>query len=123
MSNGNTKTGAEWIAIAKAEYFSLTGRKFIDEIRIHDLLDISIIGMTAQWTHEATNLDTGDMLFTECVYGGFCTAEWRSMLVTRNADGTYKARTQIKMPVIRKTAKRWALTYEGFEYRQPNGRV
>ena len=122
MDNTNTKTNAEWVDIANAEYFALTGRHFIKEVQIHDLLGIGMLGNSSQWTHEATNLDTGDMLFTECVYGGWCTAQWRSMVVSRNLDSTYKARTQMKIPTIRKNATRWALTYEGFEYRQPNGR-
>ena len=104
-------------------YNTLTGRDLIEEVKLQTLGVSFIAGVGAQWTHEATQHETGDMLFTNVNYGGFATARWTSIIVKRQGDGSYKVNRQMKMPAVRQSSKNWTLTHAGFEYRQPNGRA
>ncbi len=99
-------------------YFAETGRHLIAEEKISKFVDSSKLGVASQWTHEATQDSTGDMLFTNVVYGGWCKAQWSSALVQRQADGTHKFTSLLKMPVIRRTTKAWSLTVTGLNYRE-----
>ncbi len=95
-----------------------TGRQLIAEQNIRNFIADSKLGVASQWTHEATQDSTGDMLFTNVVYGGWCKARWSSALVQRQADGTHKFTSLLKMPIIRRTTKVWSLTVTGLQYRE-----
>ncbi len=105
-----------------ATYRELTGRDLLMEVR-WESFQMQYSGVGAQWTHEATRHDNGDMLFTKVNYGGFATARWTSVIVKQQENGSYKIYRQMKMPAIKQSSKSWTLTQTGFMHRQPNGRA
>ncbi len=105
------------------QFFLKTGRHLIAELNLSAfIVNTAKTGIAVQWTHEATNDATGDMLFSSVSYGGWVKGVWSAALVQRLDDGTYKFNSLLKLPVIRLNTKQWSFTLAGLDYRR-DGRL